>query len=204
MEKKLLRVAVTGVFGSGKTTVSSFFREEGIPVISCDAIVHELLAKKETAEKIENTFGRDVVKNGAVDRKKLGKLVFSDGKKRLELENLLHPAVFGEIEKNILDYKKKGGIIVIEIPLLFETKSENLFNKVIVVASSPEKIKKRLKEKFQEEEIESRWRNQIPLKQKEKKADRVIDNSGSVEKTRRQVKQLIKELRNEEKSWKTR
>ena len=204
MEKKLLRVAVTGVFGSGKTTVSSFFMQEGIPVISCDAIVHQLLARKKTAEKIENTFGRDVVKNGAVDRKKLGKLVFSDVEKRMALEKLLHPAVFREIKKNILDYEKKGGIIVVEIPLLFETKSENLFNKVIVVASSPEKIKKRLKEKFQEEEIESRWRNQIPLKQKEKKADRVIDNSGSVEKTRRQVKQLIKELRNEEKSWKTR
>ncbi len=203
MEKKLLRVAVTGVFGSGKTTVSSFFMQEGIPVISCDAIVHQLLARKKTAEKIKSAFGESFIKNGSVDRKKLAELVFSDVEKRMALEKLLHPAVFREIKKNILDYEKKGGIIVVEIPLLFETKSENLFNKIVVVASSPEKIKQRLKEKFQEEEIEIRWRNQIPLIQKEKKADYIIDNSGSEERTRRQVKQLIKELKNKEKSWKT-
>lgn len=196
-EKKLLKIAITGIFGSGKTTVSSIFKKEGIPVISCDGIVHRLLERKKNSEKIKEAFGRHVFKNGRVDRKKLGKLIFSDRTKRLELEELLHPEVFKEIEKITLDYNKKGGIIVVEIPLLFETKSENLFSRIIVVTASPEKIKKRLKEKFQEEEIEDRWQNQIPLKQKEKKADYVIDNSGPLEKTLKQVKQLIKKLTGE-------
>ncbi len=199
----LLKIGVTGIFGSGKTTVTEIFAAEGIPVISCDDIVHQLLGKKKISKKIEETFGKDFFKNGSPDRKKIGKLIFSDIDKRRYLENLLHPAVFAELRKRILDYNKKGGIIVIEIPLLFETKSENLFNKIIVVKSTPEKIKERLKEKLEEEDIERIWQNQIPLKQKEKKADYIINNSGPYNETLRQVKQLIVKLTSEsELSWK--
>jgi len=192
--KKLLKVAITGIFGSGKSTVTSIFRKEGIPVISCDEIVHQLLEKKEVAGSIEKAFGRDVVSKGRIDRRKLGSIVFADKASRLALEKLIHPEVFREIERIILDYNGKSGIIVIEIPLLFETKSENLFSKVIVVTASPEKIKKRLKEQFKEEEIEDRWHSQIPLEQKERKADYCIDNSGSLQDTVKQVRLVIKKL----------
>ncbi len=193
-DRKLLRVAVTGILGSGKSTVTSIFAREGIPVISCDAIVHRLLGRKDIAAGIEKRFGKRVIRAGRIDRKKLAEIVFSDRQKKLELENLLHPEVFREIDKIIFDYNGKSGIIVVEIPLLFETKSENLFHNVIVVAASREKIKKRLSRKYQEEEIENRWRNQIPLEIKEKKADYCIDNSGSLQDTEKQVKKLIKLL----------
>lgn len=192
-----LKVAVTGIFGSGKSAVSEIFRGEGIPVISCDDIVHRLLDRKEFAGRIEKAFGGDVIRNGRVDRKKLGKIVFSDKAGRLRLEKLIHPEVFREIDKTILDYKGKSGIIIVEIPLLFETKSENLFKRIIVVTASPEKIKKRLRKKFQEEEIENRWRNQIPLKRKIIKADYCVDNSGSRRDTVKQVKQIIAQLTDE-------
>jgi dephospho-CoA kinase len=193
--KGLLKIGITGIFGSGKTTVCSIFAREGIPVVSCDDIVHSLLGKKEYVEKIKGVFGKNIIKRGSPDRKKLGKLIFSDKKKREDLEKLLHPAVFKELRRKILDHAKKNDIIVVEVPLLFETKSENLFNKVVVVTASPEIIKTRLKEKFDEEEVEDRWNNQIPLKLKEEKADYIIDNSGSYEKTLRQVKQLIKSFK---------
>jgi dephospho-CoA kinase len=192
INKGLLKIGITGIFGSGKTTVCSIFAREGIPVLSCDDIVHLLLGKKEYAEKIKDIFGKNILKRGIPDRKKLGKLIFSDKKKREDLEKLLHPAVFKELRIKILDYAKKNDIIVIEIPLLFETKSENLFNKIVVVTSPPEIIKKRLREKFKGEEVEDRWKSQIPLRLKEEKADYIIDNSGSYKKTLRQVKQLIK------------
>lgn len=192
-KKKLLTVAVTGIFGSGKSTVTSIFKKEGIPVISCDAIVHQLLDKDEIKKKIEKSFGSQVIKNGRIDRKKLGTIIFSDKAKRIKLEKLIHPKVFREIKKN-LEYNKDSDIIVIEIPLLFETKSEDLFNTIIVVTSSPEKIKKRLKEKFNEQEIENRWRHQIPLEEKGKKAHYCIDNSGSLQNTVKQVKNIIKQL----------
>jgi len=192
-----LAIGITGIFGSGKTTVAGIFGEDGIPVISCDEIVHRLLEKKTVLGKIRKLFGESVFEKGRLNRKKLGRVVFSSKSKRELLEKLLHPQVFIEINKKILDYAGKGDIIVFEVPLLFETKSENLFNKTVVVSSDLKQIKKRLKEKLRENEIEERWNSQLSLSEKERRADCIIDNSGSLESTRRQVKLLIRKLKNE-------
>ena len=101
------------------------------------------------------------------------------------------------MRKIILDWRKKGGIIVFEVPLLFETKSESLFDKILVVSTSYEKIISRLKRRFSPDEINSRLANQIPLSEKEKKATYVISNSDSVSKTTVQVKKIIRELQKE-------
>ncbi|MCM8762638.1 MAG: dephospho-CoA kinase [Candidatus Omnitrophica bacterium] len=193
-QRKLIKIGITGIFGSGKTTVSSMFKKSGISVISCDAIVHHLLKKEKIINKIKNIFGEDVIRKGKVERKTLSNMVFSDRCARRKLEGILHPEVFKEINKKLLDYRDKKSIIAIEIPLLFETKSEKLVDKIVVVSSTRQKILQRLEGKFKREDIIKRWKSQIPLKEKEQKADYVINNSGSYSETFRQVQTLIKRL----------
>ncbi|MCX8082667.1 MAG: dephospho-CoA kinase [bacterium] len=194
-QKNSLKIGITGIFGSGKTTVSSIFKKNGIPVISCDDIVHNLLKKKEIINKISLVFGKDVINKGKIDRQRLSNIVFSNNKERKKLEMILHPYVFKEIDKKLLDYSRKKSIIAIEIPLLFETKSEKLVDKIVVVSASHQKISQRLEGRFSKKEIKERWNAQIPLREKEKKADYVIDNSGFYSKTFQQVKDIIKKLK---------
>mgnify|MGYP000953722463 CR=1 FL=1 len=193
-QKSFMKVGITGIFGSGKTTVSSIFKDADIPVVSCDDIVQRLLKKREIITKITDIFSKDAVREGSIDKKYLSDMVFSDKKARIKLEQILHPEVFKTIQKKSLDYEKIYGIMVIEIPLLFETKSERLVDKVVVVKASRRAILERLKERYTEKEILQRWKSQIPLKDKEKKADYVIDNSGTYSETFRQVQNLIEDL----------
>ena len=189
-------IGITGIFGSGKTTVSSILKNKGFPVISSDEIVHQLLKRKDIKDSVIKEFGKDILdENGEISRKRLGEIVFSDSNKMKRLEEIIHPEVFKEINRIILDYKKKKSkIIFVEIPLLFETKAESFFDKVIVVYAHPSVIKKRLQSKFSDEEIERRWRYQIPQEVKKEKADFVIDNSYSFQKTEKQVEKILEIL----------
>ncbi len=195
--KKLIVVGVTGIFGSGKTTVGKIFQKAGIPYFSLDTIVHNLFKEEDVINQITDLFGAGIIKDGKPDRKAIAKIVFADRFCKKKLEGIIHPLVFNRLRKIILDWRKKGGIIVFEVPLLFETKSESLFDKILVVSTSYEKIISRLKRRFSPDEINSRLANQIPLSEKEKKATYVISNSDSVSKTTVQVKKIIRELQKE-------
>ncbi len=192
--KNSLAVGITGILGSGKTTVLKIFKKMGFKTISCDEIVHRLLNKKDIIKKFIKILGSEVIKNNRIDRKKTREIIFNNPKKKRKIEKILHPEVFKKIKKEILDTKKKGGIIFIEIPLLFETKSEKLFDKIMVVTASRSEIKKRLKDKYSEEEIKNIWKSQLPLTFKKKKAHYVINNSGSIKETKKRVKNILKKL----------
>ncbi|MCM8817948.1 MAG: dephospho-CoA kinase [Candidatus Omnitrophica bacterium] len=195
--KKSCIVGITGILGSGKTTVSNIIKDMGFKVISCDEIVQKLLNKKFIIKRIEKIFGSDVLIGENLNRKKIRKIIFDDAEKKEKLEKLIHPFVFDKIKKEIFDTKKKGGIIFIEIPLLFETKSEFLFDKIIVVSSRLKEIKERLKNKYLKEEIEKIWKSQISLTHKKKEADYIVDNSGSILKTQKCVKRIIQNIKKE-------
>ncbi len=195
--KKSLIVGITGILGSGKTTVGEILKKEGFSVISCDEIVDCLLNKKNIIKEVGKIFGKSVIVNEKLDRKKIRKIIFENPQKKTELEKLIHPLVFEKIKEKILDTKKNGGIIFIEIPLLFETKSEFLFDKIVVVSAPQKEIKNRLKGKYSEEEIERIWKNQFPISWKKKKSDYIIDNSGSILNTEKKVKRLIEKLKKE-------
>lgn len=192
--KKTLIVGITGILGSGKTTVSEIIRKMGFEVISCDKIVNDLLKKKRIINEFKKILGNEVLINGRINKEKVREIIFNDTSKKREIENLLHPIVFKKIKEKILDIKKKGGIIFIEIPLLFETRSERLFNKIIVVSAPLKEIKKRLIGKYSAEEIEKIWKSQLPLSYKKKRADYVLNNSGLISKTNKEVKNIIKDL----------
>jgi len=203
--RKIKKIGLTGIFGSGKTTVASIFKKFGFDVISCDDIVAELLGKDKIKKKLVEIFGNGVVRNGKVDKKKIAEMIFTDHEKKEKLENLIHPLVFIRINEEIkgnIDKIKKKGIIVIEIPLLFETKSEKKFDYIIVVNTSVDIIKSRLREKFNAREIELRLKNQFPLETKEKNADYVIDNSGPIHQTEKYVREIINKILSDEKKSK--
>ncbi len=187
-------VALTGGFGTGKSTVLEMFRRLGVPVLSADSVVHELLLRDDVKKRIRDSFGEAVFKNGEIDRKALARVVFESEKKRNTLEGILHPEVFRAIE----EFRSKNAerIAVAEIPLLFETGTEARFDKVIVVVSDDEKVRERLTRKgFSKEEIKKRQKAQMPIQQKKERADFVVENSGGLQETEKQVKEILKALK---------
>ena len=192
--KTSLAIGITGILGSGKTTVLKILKKMGFKTISCDDIVHKLLDRKDIIKKFRKILGSEIIKNNKIDRKKVREIIFNNSEKKKKIEGILHPEVFKKIRKEILDIRKKKSIIFIEVPLLFETKSEKLFDKIMVVTACREEIKNRLKNKYTEEEIENIWQNQLSLTYKEKKADYIIDNSSSIIKTEKNVKEILNKV----------
>jgi len=199
----MIRIGLTGVFGSGKSTVCQIFKRMGIPVISCDDIVDRLLKTKKIKQEIVRIFGKEYLdENGQVNRKKLANLIFSSEKERKKLNALIHPLVFERIEKKLDTYRKKGKmIVVVEVPLLFETRSENRFDVIITVASPYEAIRERLRNKYTSEEIRMRMNSQMPLDKKIALSDYVIDNSKSISETTDVVKNVLDDIIRRKKIW---
>ncbi|MCM8758552.1 MAG: dephospho-CoA kinase [Candidatus Omnitrophica bacterium] len=199
----MIRIGLTGSFGSGKSTVLGFFKKRGIPVISCDGIVKQLLKTKKIKKRIEEVFGKEYfTQDGKVDKKKLAALIFSSAKERVKLNGIIHPYVFEKLEKRLDIYRKKGKIaVVIEIPLLFETRSQKLFDVIISVFAPRSVIKERLQKKYSPEEVDMRLKSQMPIKKKIRMSDYVIDNSGSIIETRKQFEKILEEIIRRHLSW---
>jgi dephospho-CoA kinase len=186
-------IAITGGMGTGKTTVLKIFASLGAATISADEIVHDLLKRDDIKTQIGEVFGKGVFSGKEINRKALARAVFGSEKKRKELESIIHPHVFSEIESFINTHKGKN--IVVEIPLLFETGSQKRYDKVITVTADREVVIKRLREKgIEMEEVKRRLSHQMPVEEKIKRSDFVIDNSNGIEKTRKQVERIWKEL----------
>ena len=129
-------VGLTGGIASGKSTISNFFKEQGIPVIDADRIAHEVMRAGEPAvEEIRQAFGNEVIqKNGEIDRDKLGAIVFESDEKRDKLNRIVH----GEIRKRIKEKRnqlieEKHPLIILDIPLLFEVGYDNEVDEVLLV-----------------------------------------------------------------------
>jgi len=178
-------IGITGSFGSGKTTVANMFRKHGFRVINADKLYHGIYNKDKTLkDKIKKEFG-------TINRTQLKEIVFNDNKKLKKLNNITHPIIIKAIKKQINKIKNKK--IVIDIPLLFESKLEKMFNKIIVVkCSKKEQIKRILKKKkYNKKEINQIIKSQMPLKEKIKRADFVVDN-GTIKETQKQINSIVK------------
>jgi len=183
-------IGITGSFGSGKTTIASFFKKYGFKVINVDKLYHNIYIKNKTIKnKIKKEFG-------TADRNKLKKIVFSNSQKLKKLNKITHPLIIKEIKKSISKTNKKN--IVIDAPLLIEAKATKLVDKVIVVKANKENSIKRImkKKKYSKKEIKQIIKSQMPLRQKIKYADFVIDNDKSIENTRKQIKNIIEKIIN--------
>jgi len=189
-----LIIGVTGDIGSGKTTVALVFKKLGADVIDADKLAHEAISSKSPSyKKIIYLFGETVLgKNKQINRRKLGKIVFADRKLLLKLNRIIHPEVIKQIKNRIAGSKKQ--MVVLDVPLLIESGLHKITNKVIVVkTNAPQRIH-RIKNKLSlsGSEISKRQGFQLPLREKMRLADFIIDNNGTIDKTKEQVEKIVR------------
>ena len=202
-------IGLSGGIGSGKSTVTRILAELGATTIDADAIVHEQQAAGQPVlNEIVEAFGKDILaKDGSLDREALGAIVFGNEKARVRLGLIMHPPVIAEMGRRAKVAREAGeALIVIDIPLLFEGRQNGRgsgssmdFDATVCVWVSPEvQIERtRVRDDCSVEEARRRVASQLPIDEKRKMADHVIDNSGSTEQTRSQVVQLVEKLTKE-------
>ncbi|MEW6570244.1 MAG: dephospho-CoA kinase [Nitrospirota bacterium] len=192
----MLRVALTGNLGMGKTTVLRLFEKLGAVTVDTDDVVRSLLREKHVLEKIKSLLGSDVFsENGGLDREKVAKMIFANHQKKRSLEDIIHPLVFEEIDSFLGKIKGRKKIIIIEIPLLFERSYENRFDRKITVFTDPDRALVRLEAKgMRRENGLLRLGSQLPVEEKIKRSDFVIDNNGSLADARVQVEKIYGKL----------
>ncbi|MCX2826902.1 dephospho-CoA kinase [Bacillus pseudomycoides] len=191
-------IGLTGGIASGKSTVSQMFRELQIPVIDADIIAREVVEQgKEAYKEIVDVFGEEILQaDGELDRQKLGSIVFHNEEKRLRLNKIVHPAVRKEMNVQKDMYIKEGvQAVVLDIPLLFESKLTALVDQIVVVAVSPSMQLERLMKRngFTEEDAKARIDSQMPLAEKATLANKVIYNDGTIAETKAQLQLILKE-----------
>jgi dephospho-CoA kinase len=195
----MLRVAVTGGIGTGKSVVLARFAELGAPVVDADALVHEALrAGTPAAAEILQRFGEAVMgPGGEIDRARLGTVVFQDDQARRDLEAILHPAVYRAIEAWMRVQQGRGApVAVAEIPLLFETGHEGDFDCVVVTACEvDEQVRRTMKRSnLSEVEVRRRIAAQWPIDEKARRADFVVRTDGAVEAALQRTSEIWEEL----------
>jgi len=170
--------------------------EAGIPTIGADDIAHDCIRRGKTAYRaILSSFGLNILKRDRqIDRKKLGRLVFGDPHQRRRLENIVHPCVAKGLRQFI---QRQQGVIALDIPLLFEAGYENWVDSIIVVSCTPAQQLRRLvrRNRLSGQAARRRLASQMPLADKCRLANLVLDNSRSPASLRRQVEKLIMDLK---------
>ena len=194
------KVGLTGGIASGKSTVSRMFTDLGVPVIDADVIAREVVAPGSRAlEAIADAFGEEVLTDEkSLNRARLGEIVFSDPTKKKVLENILHPEIIAEQDRRLRDLEREGRtpVAIVDAAVMIESGSWKRFDSLVVVDcdESQQIGRLRLRNGMNEEEAARRVHAQMPLSEKVKYADHVIDNRGSIDDTRKQVEELMKLL----------
>jgi dephospho-CoA kinase len=193
----LIVVGLTGGYASGKSEVAKILRDLDIPVIDADEISREILAVGTPAwNDVKDTFGDDVFyRDGTLNRKRLGRIVFSDQFRREELESITHPRIIEVIRRRLNELRDmQAALVVIDAPLLIETGLTSMVDSVwVVYAKEDTQIGRAMvRDRLSQREAELRVRSQMPLDDKVKWADIIIDNTGTIEDTREQVLNAVK------------
>ena len=196
MEMMILIIGITGSIACGKSLVSNYLQEKGYTIIDADKIGHMALENDEVKKQLVNKFGKSILKDNEVNRVTLGKLVFENNENLKELNNIIHPQIRKNISEQIQVHKNEK-LVFVDVPLLFEAKFDDLVEKIIVV-SLDEKIQlERLmnRNSLSKEEALQRIKSQIPVREKEKLGDYVVDNSFTQENTYNQVDRILEKLK---------
>lgn len=189
-------IGLTGSIASGKSTVSNMLKELGYPIVDADLVARVVVEKgTETLETIKEAFGQEVItEDCSLNRGKLGEIIFSSPSKRKQLNDIIHPAIRAEMLRQKEELLKKNHpTIIMDIPLLFESKLQSYVEKILVVTVTEETQLERLmaRNNFTLEEAKARIQSQLPLSIKEKEADAVIYNNGTLQSTEQQLKKIL-------------
>lgn len=187
-----LKIGLTGNIGSGKSTVAKLFAELGVPTFDADHVGHALLdSDEEVKRKVLEIFGEKILVDRKINRPTLGKIVFEDSKRRAQLEQILHPAITSTINERIMDLPNVN-YAVVEGPLIYEAGLEKTFDYIILVKASKEIAINRaaMNLAMRKADIIKRMNAQISQTKKEKLADFVIVNNGTIEELKHRVNLL--------------
>ena len=188
----MLKIGLTGGIGSGKSTVTQIFSELKAPIIDADIIAYELVGPGKPALKaIIDHFGQQILTNqNALNRKKLKEIIFSNPEQKKQLEQILHPLVFAEMESQIKQLS--GPYCILSIPLLLETQMEDFVDRILVIDCPVELQLERVKNRDQlsEDRIKAIIASQATKEQRLQAAEDVIDNSTDAQALAEQVKKL--------------
>jgi dephospho-CoA kinase len=201
--KRYLLVGLTGGIATGKSTVSTMFAHLGAKVVDADLLAREVVMPGQPAHAaIVKEFGAGVLQeDGSLDRKRLGAIVFADAARRKRLEQITHPAIRARQQRILSVYEEEAfeGIVIWDAALLIESSSARDMDRVVVVVADPATELERLtaRDGFPEEEARRRIASQMPLAEKVKVADHVIDNSRSRAETERRVREVYRALQND-------
>jgi dephospho-CoA kinase len=196
----MLLVGLTGNYGMGKSTVLKMFQKLGATTYDADKIVASLFREEMVLKKIRRLLGDGVFRsNGSLNRKKVAAIIFADDNVRLSLEDILHPLVFRRINHLLKRKRSKGGIVIVEIPLLFERNFEATFQRIITVQAEQEKALNRLENKgIKREDALRRMRSQLPMEEKIRRSHFIINNDGTSEEMEQQVRHIYQQLLRED------
>ena len=191
----MLRVALTGGIGSGKSSAAEIFAALGAVVVDSDEIARKVLDRESVGfGEVVAAFGDQILAAGEIDRKKLGQLVFSDPKERKKLEQITHPLIRKEFER-IIKNVPENSIVINQIPLLAESKYDYKFDYVIAISAPIEVRKNRLLERgMKSYEIEQRLAAQASDSDRAKIANEVIENSGDLSQLTTNVEKVWRKL----------
>jgi dephospho-CoA kinase len=199
----MLLVGLTGGIASGKSLVTRAFRDQGAHVIDADKIVHDLLSPgQEACREVLAHFGAAIrLPDGSIDRRKLGDIIFNHPGERAWLNQCIHPRVFEAYHTQVMHLRDRlsDTVVVLDAALLIETGYHTKMDKLVVVYATQQDQVKRLMERdrFTLEQALARISSQMPLEEKRKYADYVIENTGTREEAGRQAREVFQKLRQE-------
>lgn len=190
-------IGLTGSIASGKSTVAKMLKDYGLPIVDADVVARLVVEPgTPTLQKIVEVFGEDaLLEDGAMNRQKIGSIIFHDEEKRKELNSIIHPAIRQEMLRQRDEYIENGEkTVIMDIPLLFESKLQHFVEKILVVYVSEETQLERLilRNQLTEEDAKARIASQLPFSEKIHGADAVINNNGTIEETAQQLEAILR------------
>jgi dephospho-CoA kinase len=196
--RRPLRIGLTGGFGTGKSTVAEMFAARGARIVDTDRLARPVLRRgSDGYRRTVKLFGRQILDGaGRIKRRGLAAEVFGKPDQLALLNRIVHPPVIRAMERAIARSRRP---VVAVVPLLFEAGTERLFDRIVAVVAERETVIRRTapRRRMTREEIERRQRSQMAIREKARRADYVIDNSGSLANTRRQVETIWRDLRSQ-------
>ena len=192
-------IGLTGGIATGKSTVANMFRDANIPLIDTDLIAREVLNIGTTGyNEVVEQFGEEILfSDKEINRKELGRIIFTNPKKRNELNNIVHPKVKQIVLEEIERYRRNNNhLVIVDVPLLYESKFDELVDDVIVVYTDHQLQLERLmdREQITDEYALMKIKAQMPLDEKVNRATYIIDNSASILETKKQFNLMLKEI----------
>lgn len=195
----MLKVGLTGGIATGKSYVLAALQRRGIPCLDADALAHGVMAAgTEASLAIGARFGDVLTPEGAVDRRKLGPIVFADAAARRELEAIVHPAVYRAIQAGLKAFElvDRAPLAFVDVPLLFETGRGGEFDAVVATVCAEATQRERLRARgLSEDEIALRLAAQLPAAEKARRAHHTIDTDGTFDDTERQIDTILAALK---------